>query len=213
MPKVTVELDVPDLRAEVTTDPSRTALLVVDLQNHSCHPQGYRFGGQEATDALSASEALVDRARAAGVPVLWLQSVRKPDAPIFTVYGVEPYRLEGTWDTQIAAPLSVNDGEPIFKKYSHDCFHETELEAYLAAEGITAPAWTFLVVGTSFSGCVYHAVTGLSVRDYRVLVPMNCVAPRTGNRAAMTLARLGHRSYSYNVELLVGSGAIRFGGG
>lgn len=49
------------------------------------------------------------------------------------------------------------------------------------------------------------------MRAYRVLIPMDCVQPRTGVDAQITLHRLGQSSYPYNVTPLVGADAIRFG--
>ena len=210
MPIVQLQIDVPTPRSDVAVDAERTAVLVVDLQNESCHPAGKNYDNPEAASAVTATAELIDRARANGCPVIWLQSVRRPDQPIFSVFNVEPYRIEGTWNVEIAEPLKPLDDEPVFKKYSHDCFYDTGLDAYLAKQGIIGPDWTFITTGVSFAGCVYVAVTGLSVRDYRVVVPMDCVSPQTGNRALMTMSRLTHRSYSFNVTLLASSAGLRF---
>ncbi|HEY7176445.1 MAG TPA: isochorismatase family cysteine hydrolase [Micromonosporaceae bacterium] len=206
MPKVPVEIDVPTPRAELGVDADRTVVLVVDMQNESCHPDGKNYDNPEAASAVTATAELIERARTAGCRVIWLQSVRRRDQPIFSVFGVERYRIEGTWNVELAAPLKPLGDEPLFVKYSHDCFYNTDLDRYLAEQGVLGPDWTFVVTGVSFAGCVYIAVTGLSVRDYRVVVPMDCVSPQTGTRAQVTMSRLGHRSYSYNVTL-VGSGA------
>jgi nicotinamidase-related amidase len=208
--QVQVEIDVPTPLTSLAVPAARTAVLVVDMQNESCHPDGRNYENPEAAAAVTATAALVDRARQHGCPVIWLQSVRRPDQPIFSVFDVAPYRLEGTWNVEITPPLLPRADEPVFKKYSHDCFYETGLDHYLARHQILGPEWTFLVTGVSFAGCVYVAVTGLSVRDYRVFVPMDCVSPQTGDRAAMTMSRLGHRSYAYNVALLGSSSGITF---
>lgn len=209
MSKVQVEIEVPTPAAGVHVSAARTAVLVVDMQNESCHPDGKNYD-PEAAQALPATAALVDRARAFGCPLMWLQSVRRVDQPVFSEFGVEPYRIEGTWNVEITPPLVPAAGEPVFVKYSHDCFNDTKLDAYLAEQGIAGPEWTVVVTGVSFAGCVYIAVTGLSVRDFRVIVPMDCVSPRTGPRALMTMSRLGHRSYAYNVQLLASSTALDF---
>ena len=206
---VTVDLQVPRLAVEATVDPAMTALLVVDLQNISCNPQSDSYAGDEAEEALHNSAAFVDRARAEGIRVLWLQSVRTPDRAEFSVWGRKPYRIDGTWEADIAPPLKPASDEPIFKKHSHDCFNNTDFEPYLKRNGIVGPVWTFIVVGVAFHGCVLYAVQGLSIRGYRVLVPMDCVYPRTGVHAASTLHRLGRGSYPYTVTPLVGADSIR----
>lgn len=210
MPKVTVELDLPELQDKAEVNPHMTVLLVVDLQYESCHPAGYRYSGPEAMEAVHASAALVERARASGVRVIWLKSVRTPDQPIFTVYGHEPYRIDGTWNVEIVPPLEPLPDEPVIKKRTHNCFIDTGLADHLRAAGIAGPVWTFVVVGVSLTSCVMEAVKGLSNRDFRVLVPMDCVAPRTGDRAAVARYQLGQSTYKYNVATLTSSSVIAF---
>lgn len=210
MPMVQLELDVPSLQSAVTLNPERTAVLVVDLQNESCHPDGKNYVTEEAVNAVAGTAALVERARENGCPVMWTQSVRRRDQPIFSVFGVEPYRIEGTWNVEITAPLKPREDEPVFKKYTHNCFFETGLDAYLAERGIAGPEWTVIATGVSFAGCVYVAATGLSVRDFRVVVPMDCVSPQTGSRALITMSRLMDRSYSYNLTVLDSSAGLQF---
>lgn len=209
MAAVQIDLDVPTQLPEIPVPAQRTALLLVDLQNESCHPDGKNYH-PECVSAVTATAALVERARDYRCPVLWLRSVRRADQPVFTVYGVAPYRLEGSWNVEITPPLKPAPDEPVFLKYSHDCFYDTGLDEYLAGQGIVAPDWTFVVAGVALAGCVYVAATGLSHRGYRTVIPMDCVAPRTGPRALMTMDRLAHRSYSYNTHLLASSAGLNF---
>ena len=210
MGRMTVEIDVPELEQTIQIDPKRTAFLLIDIQNESCHPDGKNYTNADVNRMLDAVNALIGRAREHSCEVIWMQSVRRPDQPVFSVFGVEPYRLEGTWNVEFAAPLVPADGEPVFKKYSHDCFYETGLSAYLAERGIAGPEWTVVVVGVSYVGCVFVAVTGLSHRDFRVVIPIDCVAPNSGDRASITMARLAHRSYAYNVHQLESSLGLEF---
>jgi nicotinamidase-related amidase len=204
-----VDIDVPTPLERLSVPAARTAVLVVDMQNESCEPEGRNYT-VEAVSAVTATAELVDRAREHGCPVIWLKSVRRPDQPVFTAFGVEPYRLEGTWNVEITAPLEPAPGEAVIVKYSHDCFYDTELDEYLEERGVAGPDWTFVVTGVAFSGCVYIAVTGLSVRDFRVVVPMDCVSPRSDSRALTTMSRLGHRAYAHNVTLLESSVELEF---
>jgi nicotinamidase-related amidase len=209
VPVVSLELDLPTLPTEVSVPAKRTAVLVVDLQNESCHPDGRTYT-IEGGEAARASAELVDRARAEGCPVIWLRSMRRPEQPLFSVFGVTPYKLQGTWNVEIAEPLKPAGDEPVFDKFSHDCFYQTGLDNYLQEHGILGPEWTFVVTGVSFAACAYIAATGLSVRDYRVVVPMDCVAPRTGPKAAMSISRLTDRGYAFNVTLVESSAGLRF---
>jgi nicotinamidase-related amidase len=206
--KLTVELEVPEPR-DISVDPGKSAIVVIDMENEFCAPNGKKYIGVAAEEAVRAVASLIGGARQRGVPVLWVQSVRDPDAVEFTAFRQEPHLIEGTWAVQYTPPLEILKGEPIFKKRCHDCFTCTGLEAYMADRRMTAPDWTMIVVGVALPVCVNHAVLGFSVRNYRVVVPLDCVAPREGPGATATLWRFGHPAYSYNIAV-TRSDRIRF---
>ncbi len=64
--------------------------------------------------------------------------------------------------------------------------------------GSTKP-WDYQVVvtGIQTETCVYHAVIGLHVRSFRVVVPVDCVSGAAN--APSYLGHLGDPAYSYNV--------------
>ncbi len=198
--KVKVDLEVPEVR-EVHIDPAKTIVVVIDLENEFCSPNGKIYLGESALEAVQASSQLINRARHAGSRIIWIRSVRETDAIEFSAFDVEPHLIDGSWAVEYTPPLNVLGGEPVFKKRSHDCFNHTGLDNYLEQNGIIAPDWTVVVVGVSLTVCVNHAVLGFSVRHYRVVVPLDCVAPREGAGAAATLWRYGQKAYSYNIAV------------
>ncbi|HEY7559358.1 MAG TPA: isochorismatase family cysteine hydrolase [Candidatus Binatia bacterium] len=198
--KLTVELEMPEPR-DISIDPAKSTIVVIDMENEFCAPSGKKYIGLAAEEAVRDASSLLGGARQRGVPVIWVQSVREPGALEVTAFHQEPHLIEGTWAVQYTPPLEVLRGEPIFKKQCHDCFTHTGLEAYLADRRMTAPNWTMVVVGVALPVCVNHAVLGFSVRNYRVVVPLDCVAPREGPGAAATLWRFGHPAYSYNIAV------------
>lgn len=200
MTRVTVELTLPEPKP-VTVDPRRTLLVLVDLQNEYCSPQGNRYIGSEADDAVRNIASLVDVVRDVGAGILWVRSVRSPDAVEFRAFGREPRLLEATWATEYTPPLAPAGGESVIAKHSHDCFNDTGLATWLERQGIRAPDWTVIVTGVALDVCVNHAVLGFSVRAHRVLVLLDCVAPRTGPGAAAALSHYGYRAYAYNVAV------------
>jgi nicotinamidase-related amidase len=92
----------------VSTRPgSTTALLVIDMQ------VGVMAGCIDAEGTVARAQAMVERARAAGVPVVWVQD--EQDFP----------RHSPDWE--LAPPLAARPGETrIFKAY-RDAFAGTEL--------------------------------------------------------------------------------------
>lgn len=200
MKRVSVELDVPEPQS-ATADPRRTLLVIVDMENEYCAAGGNRYLGEEADSAVRNVAGLVERARQAGARILWVRSIRSPDALEVTAFGRAPRLLEGTWATEFTRPLAPAAGEKILIKHCHDCFNRTGLDSWLAEEDIRAPEWTVLIAGVALDICVNHAVLGFSVRDYRVVVLLDCVAPRIGPRAAAALSKYGYRAYAYNVNV------------
>lgn len=195
-----VELQVP-LPGPLSVDPGRTLLVLVDLENEFCHPDGAIYLGPPAEQAVLQAASLVDRARREGWRVLWIRSVRSADAVEFVAFDRAPHLVEGTWSVEYREPLAVGPGETVISKRCHDCFAGTGLDGWLAAEEIVGPDWTVLVTGVALDVCVNHAVLGFSVRDYRVGVVLDCTAPNEGPEAAATLSRYGRRAYAYNVAV------------
>jgi nicotinamidase-related amidase len=200
MTRVTVELDIPEPKA-VKADPRRTLVVLVDLENEWCAPEGDRYMGEEVGGVLRDVAALVIHARDAGARILWVRSVRRPDAIEVRAFGRTPRLLEGSWATEFTPPLAPAEGEKIVVKHSHDCFNGTGLDQWLTQQGIDPPDWTVMIAGVALDVCVNHAVLGFSVRDHRVVVLLDCVAPNVGSRAAATLVHYGYRGYSYNVTV------------
>lgn len=194
----TLEVPVP---GPVAIDPAHTLLVLVDLENEFCHPDGGIYLGPAAGDAVRSAATLVHRARHESWRVLWIRSERDVDAVEFTGFGRQPHLLRGTWAVQYTAPLAVGPGETVLSKSSHDCFARTGLDSWLEAEGIGGPGWTVLVAGVALGVCVNHAVLGFSVRDFRVGVVLDCTAPNGGPEAAATLWRYGTRAYAYNIAV------------
>lgn len=190
--KAKVELEIPLIK-DVSHDAATTVIVVVDLQNEFCDPDGKVFMGKAAIEAVHASASLVHRGRQVGSKIIWIQSVREKDAIEFAAFDRDPHLIDGTWSTEFTPPLKVGEGEPVIKKHSHDCFNHTELDSCLERNGIVGPEWQMVVIGVALDGCVNHAVLGFSVRNYRVAVPLDCVAPRDGPAAMATLWRYGAR--------------------
>lgn len=205
------EIDVPAPGA-MEVDPARTLLVLVDLENEFCHPDGRLYLGAEAEDAARRSAEAVARARREGWRMVWVRSIREAAAVEFVAFNRGPHLLQDTWAVEYSEPLEVAEGETVIEKRSHDCFNQTRLDAWLQEQQIEGPDWHVLVAGVATNICVDQAVTGFSVRDYRVGLLLDCVAPRSGVEAAATLARYGHRAYRYSVVVtaldLVGSRAV-----
>ena len=200
MAETTIQLPVPEPGA-LTLDPQHAAIVVVDVENEFMRPSGRRYMGAYAERILPPLAELLGRARAAGVPIVYVHSVREADNPEFTVFKVDPHLMNGTWAVEYCEEIAPQTGEPIVDKHCHDCFNDTEMEAVLERLGIKPCETTVIVSGVALGVCVTHAVLGFSVRDYWVAVPMDCVAGRSEESELVAYQPFLHRAYAYNVAL------------
>ena len=123
------------------------ALLVIDVQ------AGVVASAHARAAVLANIGILVERARAAGVPVIWVQHhseslVRDTDA----------------W--RIAAELDPDPAEPHVDKAYPDAFEDTGLEALLGSLGVGR----LFVAGAQTDACVRSTLHGALARGYDALL-------------------------------------------
>ncbi|MGJ9412676.1 cysteine hydrolase family protein [Aeromicrobium sp. CF4.19] len=123
-----------------------SALLVVDVQNDVVATAHDR-------DAVVGRIAgLVDSARTAGVPVVWVQDSLSDTGE----------SAAGTDGWQIVPELGPNDGEPLVHKDHGDAFEATGLEDVLAGLGVGH----VVVTGAQTDACVRSTIHGAFTRGY-----------------------------------------------
>ncbi len=122
----------------------RSAVLIIDLQ------VGVLVGCADAEGVLARTAALVQRARAQGVPVVWVQD--HGDFPV------------GTPDWELAPPLRRSGGEPLVTKSYRDSFAGTELDKILQDLGVTR----LVVAGAQSDYCIRTTTQGAAVRGFDV---------------------------------------------
>jgi nicotinamidase-related amidase len=120
-----------------------TALLVIDVQN------GVVGGAHERDTVVANVGTVVEKARAADVPVVWVQHASD---------NLEP----GTEQWQIVPELSPEEAEPHVDKRYPDSFEETALESVLSGLGVGR----LVVVGAQTDECVRSTLHGALVRGY-----------------------------------------------
>lgn len=121
------------------------ALVVVDVQNDV-------VGAAFDRDAVVARIAdLVERARAGGVPVVWVQH---SDA------GMEI----GSREWELAAELTRAPDEPLVHKTHGDSFEGTDLEDVLTALDVRQ----LVVAGAETDACIRSTIHGAFTRGYDV---------------------------------------------
>ncbi|WP_265109733.1 cysteine hydrolase family protein [Halosolutus halophilus] len=156
-------------------EPDTTAVVVVDMQNGFCHPDGSLYApGSEAV--IEPIATLVDRAREAGIRIVFTRDVHPPDQFEDTHYYDEFDRwgehvVEGSWEAEIVDELPVEEGDHVIEKHTYDAFQKTEFEGWLNARGIKDLVFT----GTLANVCVLHSAGSAGLRDFRPLLVEDCI--------------------------------------
>lgn len=129
----------------MTSLPNRphTALIVVDVQN------GVVAEAHQRDEVIGNISALVDKARAQSVAVVWVQHSSDE-------------LVEGSDAWQYVPELERLGSEPVVHKIYGDSFEATTLESELAARGVGR----VVVAGAQTDACVRATLHGAFVRGY-----------------------------------------------
>jgi nicotinamidase-related amidase len=129
----------------MTTLPNRanTALLVIDVQN------GVVDDAHDRDAVVSRIGSVVERARGAEVPVIWVQHIDE-DLP------------EGSQAWEYVPELTRRDDEPLVAKRYGDSFEDTELEQLLAEREVGH----LVVTGAQTDQCIRSTLHGALARGY-----------------------------------------------
>ncbi|HWF75175.1 MAG TPA: cysteine hydrolase family protein [Solirubrobacteraceae bacterium] len=123
----------------------RRALIVVDVQN------GVVGNAYQRDRVVANIRALVDKARAAGAPVLWVQHS-------------DEQLPRGSEAWQYVPELERGDDEPLIHKTYGDSFEDTDLEERLAERAVGR----LVVAGAQTEACIRSTLHGALVRGYDV---------------------------------------------
>jgi ureidoacrylate peracid hydrolase len=171
---------------DVTVDPRDTALLVIDMQNGFCHPEGAMakvgidISRQQAV--VPAVGQLVRLCHAAGLPVLWSKQVHFEDDRTRKNHKIPTHQdkrssypcRRGTWDAELVDELAkeVSPEDHIFEKHRASCFFDTTLHTKLRMLGMQM----LIICGVTTNYCVESTIRDAYFRDYDLLVMEDCVA-------------------------------------
>jgi len=160
---------------------ARPAVLVVDMTRaftEDRFPLGCAAAG---TPCAAAIRTLLDTVRPLGVPVVYTRyDAFAADAQwgrwLDKGTGAEPDSLmRGPEAHEIADTVKPDAGEIVLTKTKPSAFFATPLASLLTYLGID----TLVITGMVTSGCVRATVVDAFSHNYRVIVPLECVADRS----------------------------------
>jgi ureidoacrylate peracid hydrolase len=155
-----------------------TALIVVDMQNGFCHPEGsFAKLGLDVSmtnAAIGGCRRLIEAARNAAVPIVFTRYVYRPD---YRDGGVLVHELmpalkdanslaAGTWDAEIVEELAPASEDFVVDKNRYSAFYGSGLEPILTSLSIGS----VVICGVTTNMCVETTARDASQRDYRTFV-------------------------------------------
>lgn len=180
----------------LSIDLARTAIIVIDMQNDFCHPDGWLSGiGVDVTPARAPIEPLAKTLpafRKADVPVIWVNWGNRPDKlnlspSVLHVYnpngrsiGIgDPLASNGShvlekdsWAAAIVDELTVAPDDIHVDKYRMSGFWDTALDSILRNLGVT----TLLFAGVNLDQCVFGTLLDANCLGYDCVLLTDCSA-------------------------------------
>lgn len=170
--------------------PNETAILVIDMQNSWCHPNGsIARNGYDASmmrAVVPKVKELVTACRENGILDIWTIQNHYPDDITRKTHRIRPHThrwkagppgLKDTWEAEIVDELKDLATGPaeLVVKHRFSAFLDTRLETLLRMKGIN----TLLVCGVATTHCVESTVRDAYQRDFDVIVARDAVAALT----------------------------------
>jgi len=203
-------------------DPSRTAVIVVDMQNDFGAEGGmFARAGIDISairSVVAPTARVLAAARQSGIKVVYLKMGFQPDlsdagmpgAPnwlkhvplgvgetVIAPDGSESRILiRDTWNTEIIDELASEEGDFVLYKHRFSGFYETDLDVTLTRLGIK----NLIFTGCTTSVSVESTLRDAMFRDYHCLLLEDCTAEPIGN----DLPRTNHDASVLVTQVLFG---------
>jgi nicotinamidase-related amidase len=195
-PREPIPLPLTALPKPITIDLARTGIVVVDMQNDFCHPDGWLASiGVEIAPArapIAPLNALLPSLRSAGVPVIWVNWSTRPDRQNLSpalrhVYDPtgngpglgdkhprtgSPILQAGSWSARIVDELTPPDTDIHVGKHRMSGFWDTPLDSILRNLRLD----TLLFAGVNLDQCVLHTLADANFLGYDTILVEDCAA-------------------------------------
>lgn len=202
--------------------PSRTALLIIDMQNDFCARGG--SAAECGADLAMYDEMvprivqLADACRTRHIPVIHVRMLSLPngasDSPSWirmrmratgnsdgSQSDVWTFAIEGTWGADFLPALQPESGDIVVSKFRSSAFYKTNLDLILRSNGVEA----LLVSGCTTEGCVESTVRDAGLYDYMPVVVADCVGSDVPDLHAASMLVMK----SYRADVLDAGEALR----
>jgi ureidoacrylate peracid hydrolase len=168
-------------RVQQILKPSQTAVLVVDVQNDFCSPDGATAKAgrsvQACVEMVPRLVTFLARVRGYGVPVIFIQALgtRWTESEAWLYRASEKPRVgscrEGTWGAELYG-VAAGPDDAVVIKHRNSGFHATRLDTILRAQNIE----TVIVTGVATNVSVEMTARDAVQHDYNVVLVEDCCA-------------------------------------
>ena len=165
----TVEVPEYEVQDGVRVDPSRTALIIGDMQNDFV-TEGGTLVVPSAEGTIPAIRNLLELARESEMRVVFVQDTHNEGDPEWEIWG--EHCREGSWGWQVVDGLAPAEDEATIRKPRFDAFDGTGLEHMLRLWAVD----TLIICGTVANICVHYTASSAAMRWFNVIVPRDCIS-------------------------------------
>ena len=159
-------------------EPATAAVIVVDMQNDFCHPDGALGRSGAPTESSMAMiprlAAFLDEARAAGTRIIFIQTIHEDctDSDAWrTRRSLQDLCRKGTWGAEFIG-VEPGPGEPVVVKHRYSAFIGTRLDSVLRTFGTQ----TLIMTGVATNVCVESTARLGFMMDYHIVMLSDCTA-------------------------------------
>ena len=178
----TIKAPPPPALKEVTIDPKKTALLVLDFRKDACSKERR----PRCADSLPNVLKVLGQARAKGMMIIHTTTTSStPD--------------------DIPAELKPIAGEQLFKS-SMDKLTGTDIPEQWKAKGIDS----VIITGTSANGAVLATSGGAAVRGFKIIVPVDTMPAEGAYQEQLTVFQIANAPTLREMSTLTRSDMMKF---
>ena len=178
-------------------DRHRSILLVVDMQNDYCHPNGTAGGrGRDlrfTQEMMPRLVRLIGAAREHGFPICFIRTIANDwtNSEVWTEFKDKNHLgvAEGSSGAEFCAGFEPRNGELVITKHRYSAFIGTNLDQILRSRSVD----NLIMTGVGTGMCVFQTLSVGFMLDYYITLVEDCAAtsygPQSHNEAVAHIGK------------------------